>query len=178
MNKKIKRIIIISTILVMTIVNVVLAGSTKITIVNLDKKNEENKISGSVFQIYDEEGILIDEVTTNENGEAVSTKVFTGQWYTIQQVSTDENYILDNIPQKTIVVVKDKIVVLRFYNEEKEIEEVEEKPEISEDPVEIEEIIEEENLVINTEEVLIEFSKDIPEVIKFTENKKLPVTGC
>lgn len=75
----------------------------KIKILKLS--NEDNKLSGldknsplpdTVFNIYNEENELVDTITTNENGEAISKELNYGKYY-IKEVKSSKYYVLNSI---------------------------------------------------------------------------------
>lgn len=67
-------------------------GSLKI--VKVDSENEEIKLQGIEFELYNDKKELINKLITNENGEATLENLDIGTYY-LKEVKTDEEYILD-----------------------------------------------------------------------------------
>ena len=92
-------------------------GQVKIIKVDLD--NNEIKLQGVKFNVYDKNGKLVDTLTTDENGEAVSSKLpLMYNPYTVKEVETGMLYELNETPQ-TIELEEDQIKDLTFENERK-----------------------------------------------------------
>lgn len=72
-----------------------------IKITKVDKDNNDIKLEGVVFGIYNVNNELIEEITTDKNGEAISTNLPINNPYYIKEIKTLDNYVLDN---KTITV--------------------------------------------------------------------------
>lgn len=72
-----------------------------IKITKVDKDNNDIKLEGVVFGIYDSNNELIEEITTDSNGEAISSNFPINRPYYIKEIKTLDNYILDD---KTITV--------------------------------------------------------------------------
>lgn len=67
-------------------------GSLKI--IKTDLENKEIKLEGVEFELYNEEGELIDKLITDENGEAIMENLDIGN-YILKEVKTKDNYILN-----------------------------------------------------------------------------------
>ncbi len=63
-------------------------------IVKVDSENEEIKLEGVEFEVYNDKKELINKVTTNENGEATIKNLNIGT-YIIKETKTNEQYILN-----------------------------------------------------------------------------------
>lgn len=91
----------------------------QIKVVKVDKENEKIKLEGVTFEILDEKGNLLEKITTDENGEAI-TKEYSVREYEnliIREIETKEKYILNEEPKmvkleanqiKTIVIQNEK----------------------------------------------------------------------
>ena len=88
----------------------------KIKVIKVDQDNNEVKLKGVEFKVYDEDKSLVDTLITDENGEATSKRLRIDKKYTIQESKTLENYVLNETPQ-TITLTQDQITDLTFENE-------------------------------------------------------------
>ena len=91
----------------------------QIKVVKVDKENEEIKLEGVTFEVLDEKGNLLEKITTDQNGEAI-TKEYSVRDYEnliIREIETKEKYILNEEPKvirleanqiKTIVIQNEK----------------------------------------------------------------------
>ena len=103
------------------IVDVVFQNEKKkgqIKVIKIDEDNNEVRLEGVEFKVYDESGNVVDTLVTDENGEAVSERLPIDQEYTVQETKTLENYVLTEEPQ-TVVLEEDQITDLTFTNEKK-----------------------------------------------------------
>ncbi len=66
-------------------------GSLKV--VKVDSENEEIRLEGIEFELYNDKKELINKLVTNKNGEAVIENLDIGT-YTIKEVKTNEEYVL------------------------------------------------------------------------------------
>lgn len=91
-------------------------GQVKITKVDLD--NNEVKLEGVKFGVYDENNKLLETVVTNENGEALTSKYPIREYekLIIKEIETLDNYVLNDIPQ-TIKLEENKVTDITFENE-------------------------------------------------------------
>lgn len=64
-------------------------------IVKVDSENEEIKLEGVEFELYDFEENYINTFTTNENGEIIVENLDIGN-YIIKEVKTNEKYVLND----------------------------------------------------------------------------------
>lgn len=63
-------------------------------IIKVDSENEEIKLEGIEFKLYNDKKELISKLITNEKGEAYITNLSTGT-YTLKETKTNEQYILN-----------------------------------------------------------------------------------
>lgn len=118
--------------------------STKIIEVDYDKENvvtfENEKIKGKIkivktsndynefnnnqigtylkdatFEIYDENNNIIQEITTNEYGEAFSKELLKGKYY-IKEKKAPEHYVLDDKVYEVEISENNEIVILNLKN--------------------------------------------------------------
>ena len=103
------------------IVDVVFQNEKKkgqVKVVKIDEDNNEVRLEGVEFKVYDENGNVVDTLVTDKNGEAVSKRLPIDQEYTVQETKTLENYVLTEEPQ-TVILEEDQITDLTFTNEKK-----------------------------------------------------------
>lgn len=67
-----------------------------IQIIKVDKDNNDIKLEGVIFGIYNENNELIEEITTDNNGNATSSKLPINKQYYVREIKTLDNYVLDN----------------------------------------------------------------------------------
>lgn len=67
-----------------------------ITIEKQDSESSDIKISGVVFDIYDEDANFIESIITDENGFAKSSLLIIDKNYYVMETSTNPSYILSN----------------------------------------------------------------------------------
>ena len=90
----------------------------QIKVIKVDKDNNEIKLKGIEFKVYDENNKLVDTLVTDEFGEAVSKRLRIDKNYTIEETKTLQNYILTEEPQ-TVTLTQDQIKDVKFENEHK-----------------------------------------------------------
>ena len=88
-------------------------GSIKI--IKVDSKNNEIKLKGVKFEIYNEQNELISSLITDENGEAKIENLPIDTKYTIKEVETAKDYILSEEPI-TIELDENEIKTITFKN--------------------------------------------------------------
>lgn len=66
----------------------------KIKIIKVDKENNEIKLEGVEFKIYDEQNNLVETLTTNNKGEAETKELPITSQYTIKETKTNKDYNL------------------------------------------------------------------------------------
>ena len=103
------------------VVDVVFQNEKKkgqVKVIKIDEDNNEIRLEGVEFKVYDESGNVVDTLKTDKNGEAISKKLPIDQEYTVQETNTLENYVLTEEPQ-TVILKEDQITNLTFTNEKK-----------------------------------------------------------
>ena len=88
----------------------------QIKVIKVDKDNNEVKLEGVEFKVYDEDNNLVDTLITDENGEATSKRLRIDKNYTIIESKTLSNYVLNETPQ-TVTLTEDQITDITFENE-------------------------------------------------------------
>lgn len=88
----------------------------QVRVIKVDLDNNEIKLKGVEFNILDEKENIVDKLITDENGEAVSKRLPVNQEYTLQEIKTLENYVL-NEATKIITLQPDEITNITFENE-------------------------------------------------------------
>ena len=99
-----------------TVENELKKGQVKI--IKVDKDNNEVKLANIKFEVLDENNNVLETVVTNKDGEAF-TKEYPVRDYEkliIKEVETQENYVLNKVPQ-TIVLEENQIKTITFENE-------------------------------------------------------------
>ena len=91
----------------------------QIKIIKQDAKKEEVKLKGVKFQIIDINDRVIEEIETDENGEAISSKLLIGE-YKVKEIDLGNNtdYLVNN-ELYTIQVNNKEISVITVENEHK-----------------------------------------------------------
>lgn len=90
----------------------------QIKVIKVDLDDNEVKLAGVKFNVLDKAGNIVDTLVTDDNGEVVSKMLSIDQEYTLQEISTKENYVL-SVEPKTITLSEDQISEIRFENEKK-----------------------------------------------------------
>lgn len=88
----------------------------QVEVVKVDKDNHEVKLEGVTFEIYDEQGSLVDTLVTDENGKAISERLPIDQEYTVKETITNEKYVLNDEPIQ-VRLEQNQITSLTFENE-------------------------------------------------------------
>jgi len=91
----------------------------QIQITKQDAEKEEVKLEGIKFQILDINNKVIDEIVTDSNGKAISSKLLIGE-YTVKEVNLGNNtsYLINN-EVYTLQVENEKVTELIVKNEHK-----------------------------------------------------------
>ena len=98
-----------------TIENEKIKGQVKV--IKIDKDNHEYKIPDVTFEILDSNMNVIETITTDENGEAVSSKLpCIEEVYYLREINTKETYVLSD-EVKEITLTADEITNIEFENE-------------------------------------------------------------
>lgn len=90
----------------------------QIRVVKVDKDNNGIPLEGVTFDIVDEKNNVVDTITTNEHGEAISIRLPISQKYKIIEVATKDEYVLSD-EVKTITLKEDEVTNLTITNEKK-----------------------------------------------------------
>ncbi len=88
----------------------------QIKVIKVDKDNNEIKLEGVKFEIYNKDGELVDTLITDENGEAVSKRLRIDKNYTLKETKTLQDYDLNEEAQ-TITLEENQIKDVVFENE-------------------------------------------------------------
>ena len=84
----------------------------------MNKKKAGSPIEGVRFQILDSDNKLVETITTDKNGIAISSNLEKGE-YKVKEVETDKNYILNEQIQIVNINENKKEVVLNITNDSK-----------------------------------------------------------
>lgn len=87
-----------------------------ITIVKVDSKNNEKKLEGVVFNLYDGNKKQLGTFKTNAQGQITVTGLPIGKYY-IQEVSTLDDYVLDNQEYSVYITANNLYQVKTISNE-------------------------------------------------------------
>ncbi len=90
----------------------------QIKVIKIDKDNNEILLEGVTFEVLDEKNNVVDRITTNSAGIAITKRLPIDQKYTVVERQTKEEYILNDEPQ-TITLEQNKIIDIQFENEMK-----------------------------------------------------------
>ena len=81
--------------------------------------SEENKLSGVTFDILDESGNVVDTITTDENGVALSKRLPVGTYYYVE-TSAPENVVMDTERHSFALTQNNQVVKKTVVNDLKE----------------------------------------------------------
>ena len=84
----------------------------------MNKKKAGSPIEGVRFQILDSDNKLVETITTDKNGEAISSDLEKGE-YSVKEVETDKNYILNAEIRKVEIKENKQIVEINITNDSK-----------------------------------------------------------
>lgn len=87
----------------------------KVKIVKQDKDNAEIKLQEVKFNLLNEQQEIIEQLITDENGEAVSSNLPIGKYY-LKETETNDNYILNDTTIETSIE-EDKVTEVIAQNE-------------------------------------------------------------
>ena len=90
-----------------------------IKVIKVDADNNQIRIEGAKFEIYDESGNLIKTIITDKNGEAKVEGLPINKKYTIKEVETAKDYVLSN-DVITIELKENEIKNITFKNKKKQ----------------------------------------------------------
>lgn len=99
--------------------NMLKKGSIKI--LKVDADDNQIKIEGAKFEVYNEDNELVQTVVTDSNGEASINDIQANCKYTIREIETAKEYILSN-DEITVELQEDEIKTIMFKNKKKSIE--------------------------------------------------------
>ena len=71
----------------------------QVRVIKVDKDNNEIRLQGVEFKIYDEDNNLVDTIITDENGEAISKRLRIDKEYTVIESKTLSEYVLNEEPE-------------------------------------------------------------------------------
>lgn len=91
----------------------------QIKVIKVDADNNQVRIQGAKFEIYDEVGNVIKSIVTNQNGEAKVEGLPINRKYTIKEIETAKEYILSN-DAITIELKENEIKNITFKNKKKQ----------------------------------------------------------
>lgn len=102
-------------------INTVIENELKkgqVKVVKIDKDNNEVKLKGVKFQVLDSKGNILETITTDSNGEALTSRYSVRDYdsLTLKEVETNEFYVLNEEPQ-TVVLEANQIKTITFENE-------------------------------------------------------------
>lgn len=99
-----------------TIQNELKKGRVRVN--KIDQDNNEVKLEGVEFEVLDENNNVLEKITTNENGEALTSKYPIRDYskLKIRESTTLENYVLSD-EVKTITLKENEITSITFTNE-------------------------------------------------------------
>ena len=101
------------------ITNIIFQNEKKkgqIKVIKVDSENNEIKLENVEFNVLDEAGNIVDKLKTDKEGIAISKRLPIDQKYLLQEIKTNEKYILsDEI--KTITLKEDEIKDVIIENE-------------------------------------------------------------
>ena len=90
----------------------------QIKIIKVDSENNEIKLQGVTFEVYDEDGNLLETLVTDENGETLTNKYAVRDFEKlyVKETSTLQNYVLNDQVQE-IVIEANQITTMKFEND-------------------------------------------------------------
>ena len=88
----------------------------QIKVIKVDKENHEVKLKDVEFEVLNEQGLFVEKLVTDDNGEALSNLLPIDQNYILKETKTGENYVLSE-ETKTIKLEEDQIKNIVFENE-------------------------------------------------------------
>ena len=88
----------------------------QIKVIKVDSDNNEIRLKGVKFNVLNSKNEIVETLITNEKGEAITSRLPIDETYKVQEVSTLENYVL-NDEVKTIKLTENQITNITFTNE-------------------------------------------------------------
>ena len=90
----------------------------QIKVIKIDQDNHEVRLEGVTFEVLDSKDNVIQEITTDENGEAITEKLPIDEEYRIRETITKQEYVLSDKVEK-VTLEEDQITEITFENEKK-----------------------------------------------------------
>lgn len=88
-----------------------------VQIMKVDSQNKDKKLEGATFYVFDEQGMMVDTVTTDKNGIA-TTKLLDYGIYTFTEVNAPEGYALPEESTRVLVSEHQKTYSVTITNNE------------------------------------------------------------
>lgn len=88
----------------------------QLEVIKVDKDDNEIKLEGVIFEVYDEAGNIVSTLVTNKDGKAITERIPIDQEYTVKETITNEKYVLNDKPVK-VTLEQDQIKSMTFENE-------------------------------------------------------------
>ena len=90
----------------------------QIKVVKVDQDKKEIKLEGVVFEVLDSKDNVVQEITTDKNGEATTKRLPIDEEYRVREKETQQTYILSDKVEK-VTLEQDQIKTIIFENEKK-----------------------------------------------------------
>lgn len=90
----------------------------QIKVIKQDRDNNEIKLEGIKFEVYDDEGNLVQTLITDKNGEAITDRIRINKSYYVKEVETKENYKISEEVIK-VTLKENEVSKLILENEKK-----------------------------------------------------------
>lgn len=92
----------------------------QVKVIKLDKDDGKIRIPNVKFNVIDEKGNILETISTDENGEAYTSRYPIRDYEKIilKEIKTNENYTLNDIPQ-TVILKEGEITTIEIENEVK-----------------------------------------------------------
>ena len=90
----------------------------QIEIVKIDSENKKVYIPDVTFEVYNSEQKLVDRITTDKNGKAITKRLPIDDEYTIKETISNKAYVLTEKTQ-TVVLEENEIKSITFENTKK-----------------------------------------------------------
>ena len=89
----------------------------KIEVYKVDSENKKQKIEGVTFEVLNENKQVVEKITTNKNGYAITNKLDIGTYY-LKEIATEDEYILSEELIK-VEVKNEQITTVNVENQKK-----------------------------------------------------------
>lgn len=90
----------------------------QIEVIKIDSEDNEIYIPDVTFEVYNSKNEVVDTITTNSSGRAISKELPIDDEYTIKEIFGNEAYVLTE-EVKTVVLEEDEIKTITFENTKK-----------------------------------------------------------